>query len=108
MHICVSKLIAIGLWLVACPAPSRYLAGIFLIRPLGTNFSEIVIELYTFSFKKMHLKMLSGKWLPFCQVLNVSTHTYPRHYAGLHNICLDIVLGIFSSLGNHNFKTYQH
>ena len=38
-------------------------AGIFLIGPLGTKFSEILIESHTFSFKKMHFKMLSGKWL---------------------------------------------
>ena len=36
-------------------------AGILLIGSLGTNFSEIFIEIYTFSFKKMHLKMLYGK-----------------------------------------------
>ena len=30
--------------------------GILLIGPLGTNFSEIIIEIYTFSFKKMHLE----------------------------------------------------
>ena len=35
-----------------------------LIGPLGTNFSEILIEILTFSFKKMHLKMTSGKWRP--------------------------------------------
>ena len=34
-------------------------AGILLIGPLGTNFSEIVIEMHTFPFKKMHGKMLS-------------------------------------------------
>ena len=34
--------------------------GILLIGPLGTNFSEISIEIHTFSFKKMHLKMSSG------------------------------------------------
>ena len=32
-------------------------AGILLIQTLGTNFSEILIEINTFSFKKMHLKM---------------------------------------------------
>ena len=48
-------------------------AGILLIGPLGTNFSEILIEIHTFSFKKMHLKMLSGKWRPFCLCLNVLT-----------------------------------
>ena len=32
------------------------------IGPLGTNFNEILIEIYIFWFKKMHLKMLSAKW----------------------------------------------
>ena len=45
-------------------------AGILLIRSLRTNFSEIFIEVYTFSFKKMHSKM-SGKLRPFCLDLNV-------------------------------------
>ena len=31
-------------------------AGILLIGPLGTNFSEISIEMQTLSFKKMRLK----------------------------------------------------
>ena len=48
-------------------------AGIFLIGPLGTNFNEILIKIYTFSFKKMHLKMSSGKWRPFCPSLIVLT-----------------------------------
>ena len=29
-------------------------AGILLIEPLGTNFNEILIEIHTFSLKKMH------------------------------------------------------
>ena len=45
--------------------------GILLIGPLGTNFSEMLIEIHTFSFKKINLKMLSGKWRPFCLGLNV-------------------------------------
>ena len=40
-------------------------AGILLIEPLGTNFSEILIEIYAFSFEKMHLYMSSGEWRPF-------------------------------------------
>ena len=31
-------------------------AGILLMLPLGTNFSEILIEIHMFSLKKMHLK----------------------------------------------------
>ena len=45
-------------------------AGILLIGPLGTNFGEILIGVQTFSFKKMHLKMSSAKWRPFCPGLN--------------------------------------
>ena len=45
--------------------------GILLIGPLGTNFHEILIEIYTFSLKKMDLKMSSAKQCPFCQGLNV-------------------------------------
>ena len=40
-------------------------AGILLIWPLGTYFSEISIEIHIISFKKMHLKLSSGKWRPF-------------------------------------------
>ena len=46
-------------------------AGILLIGSFGTNFSEILIEIYALSFKKMLLKMSSGKWRPFCLGLNV-------------------------------------
>ena len=48
-------------------------AGVLLIGPLRTNSSEILIVICTFSFKKMHLKMSSGKWQPFCLGLSVST-----------------------------------
>ena len=40
--------------------------GQLLIGPLGTNFSEILIEILTFSYKKMRLNVSPGKWRPFC------------------------------------------
>ena len=40
--------------------------GILLIGSLGTIFSEILIEIHTFSFKKIHLKMSSVNRWPFC------------------------------------------
>ena len=47
-------------------------AVILLIRTLRTNFSEILIQIHnTFSNKKMHLKISSGKCRPFCLGLNV-------------------------------------
>ena len=70
VHICVSKLITIGSDNGLLPGRRQAIiwtnAGILLIGPLGTNFSEILIEVLTFSFKKIHWKMLSGKWWPFC------------------------------------------
>ena len=45
-------------------------AGILLIRTLGTNFSEILGEIHSFSFSKMHLKMSSAKWCLYGLGLN--------------------------------------
>ena len=77
-HICVSKLTIIGSDNGLSPDRRQAIiwtsAGILLIGPLGTNFSEILIEVYTFPFKKMHLKMSSGKWRPFCLGLSVLNH----------------------------------
>ena len=56
---------------VAKPLSEPMLAGILLIGPLGTNFSEILLEIYILSFIKMHLKMSSRRWRPFCLGLNV-------------------------------------
>ena len=36
-------------------------AGLLLIALLGTNFKEIRVTILSFSFKKMHLKLLSAK-----------------------------------------------
>ena len=49
-------------------------AGILLIGPLGKNLIEMLIEIHTFSFMKMHLKVSSAKWQLFCLSLNVLTH----------------------------------
>ena len=46
-------------------------AGILLIGSLGTNFNEIVIKIHVFLFKRIHLKMLAGKWGQFCLSFNV-------------------------------------
>ena len=76
-HICVSKLITIGSDNgLSSGRPQAIIlanAGILLIGPLGINVSENIIEIYIFSFKKMHLKISSGKWRPFCLDLNVLT-----------------------------------
>ena len=81
-HICVSKQTINGSDNGLSPDRRQAIiwtnAGLLLIRPLGTNFSEILIEILTFSFKKMRLKVSSAKRRPFCLGLNVlveHTHT---------------------------------
>ena len=68
-RICVGKLTNIGSDNGLSPSRRQAIiwtnAGILLIGPLGTNFSEILIGIQTFSFKKMHLKMSSAKWRLF-------------------------------------------
>ena len=74
-HICVSNLTIIG-------SNNGLLSGrrqaiiwtnavLLLIGPLGTNFSKILFEIQTFSFKKIHLKISSAKWGLFRLSLNV-------------------------------------
>ena len=89
-HICVGNLTIIvsdnGLSPYRRQAIIWTNAGILLIGPLGTNFSEILLEIHAFSFKKMHLKMSSGKWRPFCLGLKVlmgllgAQHQIKRNY----------------------------
>ena len=75
MHICIIKLTIIGSDDGLSPGRRQAIiwtnAGILLIGPLGTNFSEILIEILIFLFKKVHLNVSSGKWWPFCLNLNV-------------------------------------
>ena len=74
-HICVSKLTIIASDNGLSPGRRQAIiwnnAGILSIGPLGTNFSEILIEILTFSFTKMRLKVSSAKWRPFCLGLNM-------------------------------------
>ena len=74
-HICVGTLTITGSDNGLSPSRRQAIiwtnAGLLLIGPLGTNFNDILIKILTFSFKKMHLKMSSGKCRPFCPGLNV-------------------------------------
>ena len=69
-HICVGKPTIIGSDNGLSPDRRQAIiwtnAGILLIGALGTYFGEILTGIQTFSFKKMHLKMASAKWRPFC------------------------------------------
>ena len=94
MHICIGKLIIIGsnnglshgghqtiIWTTP---------GILLIGPLGTNLSDILMGIRTFSSMKMHLKMSSVKCHPFCLGLNVIWNTWYNEPPG-------------NGMGNHGY-----
>ena len=87
-HICLSKLTIIGSDNALSPgrhqAIIRTNAGILLIGPFGTNFSEMLIKTLTFSLKKTRLKVLSAKWRPFCLGLNVLKHLFLHSYWNFH------------------------
>ena len=81
-HICVVNLTIIGSDNGLSPGRHQAIiwtnAWILLTGPLATNFIEILIGIQTFLFKKMHLKMSSAKWRPFCLGLNVLTYNSTR------------------------------
>ena len=81
-HICVSKLTIIGSDNGLSPSRRQAIiwtnAGKLLIWTLGTNFSEILGKIHSFSLKKMHLKMSSAKGRLFSLGLNELTIQYPK------------------------------
>ena len=89
-HICDSKLTSVGSDNGLSPGRRQAIiwtnAGILLIGPLGTNFNENLFEIHIFSFKKMHLKMSSGKWRPFCLGLNVLSQRWFRLWLGTEHV----------------------
>ena len=72
-HICVGNLTIIGSDNGLSPGRRQAITWNNVEILLGTNLSEMLIEIHTFSFKKIHLKMSSGKWRPFCLGFNVLT-----------------------------------
>ena len=92
-YTCISNLIIIGSGNGLSPDRWQAIiwtsAGILLIGLLGTNFSKIFIEIHEFLFKKMHLKMSSGKWRPFCLTLYVlkNRFSWSSRYLNTANTC---------------------
>ena len=78
-YICVGKLTIIGSDNGLSPSRRQAIiwtnAGILLIWPLWTNFSEILIGIQAFSSQKMHLEMSSAKWRPSCLGLSMLNET---------------------------------
>ena len=100
-HISVSELTNIGSDNGSSPDRRQAIiwtnAELLLIGPLGANFSEILIEILTFSFKKMRLKVSSAKRRPFCLCLNV-----------LINMCCNDTSSDFFPYHPKLFSGYAH
>ena len=116
-HICVSDLTSIGSENGLLPgrrqAIIRTNAGILLIRPLGTNFSEFLVETLIFSFKKMCLKVSSAKRRPFCLGLNelmfftcVVIQMFCKRVCGIILITLEMRLNERISVYSFPLKSY--
>ena len=105
-QICVSKLTTI------LPVWRQWIiwtnAVILSIGSPATNFNEILIEIHTFSFEKIHLKMSSEKWRPFCLGLNVLRYG-PMHVLVAAMICCNkhdkIVVMVYSRFVKFYFFT---
>ena len=111
-HICVGKLTIIGSDNGLSPGRRQAIIwtndGILLIGPLGTNFSEILIEIHTFSLKKMHLKMSSAKWRPFGLGLNVLKCTWKIKLINRMHTFLCNKLHLISYTNALNFLHLKH
>ena len=96
-HVCISKLTIIGSDNGVPPGGSQVIIWTtdetLLIETLGTNFSEILNEIHTFSFKKIHLKMSPVKWRPFCLGVNVSRSSQSpcNHMTSWHGVAFRII-----------------
>ena len=90
-HLYVSKLTSIASDNGLSPGRRQTMiwnnAGILLIGPLGTNFSEILIAIQTFSLEKIRLNISSAKKCrPFCFGLNVLKLLYTPRATELINM----------------------
>ena len=113
-HICVNNLTIIGPDNGLSPGRRQAIiwtnTGMLLIGPLGTNFNEILLEIHTFSFKKIHFKMSSGKWRPFCPGLNVLTQRlwfihekngcFPGQVSRCYFLRIHVFIGVITDLCN--------
>ena len=91
-HICVGKLTIIGSDNGLSPERRQAItwtnARILLIGPLETKFSEVLIEIQTFSLMKIRLKMSSAKCSSFRLGLNVLSYVASISMASVNKMML--------------------
>ena len=108
-HICVGNLTIIGSDNGLSPGRRQAIiwtnAGILLIRTLGTNFSEILGEIHSFSFSKMHLKMASAKWRLFGPGLNELSREWRCSWSSADRRCSNYI-GVINNLIAYKVASY--
>ena len=91
-HVCAIKLTISGSDHGLSPGRRQAIiwtiAGTLLIGPLETDFSEILIDTDTFSFKKMHLKMACGKFTEPPPLLPLPNNIWTNQCRFLDMICI--------------------
>ena len=115
-HICVDTLTNIGSDSGLLPGRRQAIiwtnAGILLIGHLGTNFSEILIRIQTFSLKKIHLKMSVCEmasilsWPQYVKTLRSEQNGWC--FAG--NMCMDKYwhAQYYHSMDKYSYVQYNH
>ena len=63
-------------WHRISPGISLFVLKFFHVNKIDNQCSELLVK---FSFKKMHFKMLSAKWWPFCLSHNVLKHIVTQY-----------------------------
>ena len=90
-HTCVSKLTIIGSNNGLSPGRRQAIiwtnAGILLIRPIETNFSEILLKIHTFSLKKSYLKMSFGNCRHLVSASMCYWGNYPSTFLSVSSRC---------------------
>ena len=112
-HICVWKLSSIVSDNGFSPGRRQAIiwtnAGILLIGHIGTNFNEILIEIHTFSFKKMHFKMSSGKWRTLSLGLNVLNDLHAQISMVTRVATGQLLIGLFREIKrNYIIQSYPY
>ena len=71
---------------------AKPLSEILSIERLGINFSDISIKVQHFSFMKMHLKLSSVQWRPFCPGGDELTGLINSRHVGLRDVSRAVVV----------------
>ena len=113
-HICASNINIIGSENDLSPGRRQTIFwtndGILLFGPLGTNFTEILIEIHIFPFKKVHLKKSSAKWRPFVLASMCFTLIMKWMSVEWEYMCVYIVVSIFMhpNIDSHTMFSKYH